>query len=323
MAQKKPQLIALLTPVGMGMHGQVMGGFIDSAPVCNDDLRVYHYFSKGLDEDSIRRTVLQILELPFNMIVTIGVSCARVAKKVIAEKGSQLPHLFIGITDPYEAGLAKDREDLVAHNMTGILYDPYESAKVAQYLCEAKPHVKKILIGTERIIIDGVDQNSNWVTHEIDIIKSVCEPKGVEVNYYPATNLADLYNYVEKNSATFDTLMLLEGGTGLTMCESLGQLCNNEKKTLFSGLIEPAASFASLGYGASYESMGEHAGMYAYRWLCEGVPLHKLPPYRDSKGRQAVANVELAAQQDLDPEHVAEICRKWDGIIFEKAIPPY
>lgn len=314
--EKRPYLIALLSPVGMGMHGQVMNGVMSSSPVKNDTFRVYHFFSRGLSDQAITQSVEQILEARFSLIITIGLSCALVAKKVLEQKKVNIPHIFVGITDPFAYGLGESPEDLIAHNMTGILYNAYETEKSVQFLCESKPLMKSLLVVSEQISLNGAHRRPDWIAEELAAIKSVCESKGVTVSHYAAPTLAELYTYVEKNVDSFDTLMLPEGTTTFNIYESLGDLCTKHKKTLFSGLIEPVARSAALGYGASYESMGEYAVEYAYKLLVEGVPLSKLPLFRDLKGRQAVVNTEVARKQDLDPEHLEKVCRKWDGLIF-------
>lgn len=300
----------------MGMHGQVMSGFMGSSPVKNDTFRVYHFFTRALSEDAIKKSIEQILESRFSAIVTVGLSCALITKKILEEKNVQLPHIFVGVSDPFAYGLGESPEDLVAHNMTGILYNPYESDKAIRFLCEAKPHLKSLLIVSEQISLSGTHSRPDWVAQEIAAVKAVCEPKGITVNSYAAPNLASLYAYVEKNIKTFDTLMLPEGTTTFNIYEALGELCSKYNKTLFSGLIEPVANSAALGYGASYESMGESAAEYAYKLLIDGVPLNRLPLVRDLKGRQAVVNTAVAGSQDLDPEYVEKVCRSWNGLVF-------
>ena len=316
MMQKKPYLVALLTPVGMGMHGQVMSGLMGAAPVKNDFFRVYHFFTRGLSEEAIRESIEQILESRFSALVTLGISCAMVAKKVLQEKNVHMPHIFVGVHDPFAAGLGESPEDLVAHNMTGILYNPYETVKAMQFLCEAKPNMKSILIATEQIASSGAHGRPDWVEGEVATVRSVCEPKGITVKTYPASSLAALYNYVNRYIDTFDTLILLEGTTSLTLYEALGDVCSRKGKTLFSGLIEPVAQSAAAGYGASYESMGEHAAEYLYKLFVEGVPLNRLPLYHDLKGRKPVVNLSLAAHQGLDPKHLEKVCKEWEGICF-------
>jgi ABC-type uncharacterized transport system substrate-binding protein len=316
MVQKKPYLIALLTPVGMGMHGQVMSGIMGSAPVRNDLFRVYHFFTRGISEDAIRHTLDQISELRFAALITIGASCARVAKKVLEEKGMRMPHIFVGVNDPISAGIVDTADDLIAHNMTGILYDSVQTDKVAQFLYEAKPHMKSLLIASEGISSQVTGGPANWVAAEAEIIRSICEPRGVSVMMHYAATLGALYNYVYKNSDQYDTLLMIEGGICLNLYESLGVLCNQKNKTLFSGLIEPVSRSAALGYGSSYESLGEHAIEYAYKLLIEGVALRSLPPYTDSKGRHAAVNIALAPLQDLDPGHIEKVCRQWGGVVF-------
>lgn len=316
MMQKKPYLIALLTPVGMGMHGQVMSGLMGSAPVRNDCFRVYHFFTRGLSEEAIRESIEQILASPFSALVTLGISCATVAKKVLQEKNVHMPHIFVGVNDPIAAGLGESPGDLVAHNMTGILYNPYETLKAVQFLCAAKPNMKSILIATEQIASASTHGRPDWVDGEVAAVRLVCEPKGIAVKAYPAASLAGLYNYVNRYIDTFDTLILLEGTTSLTLYEALGDLCSRKGKTLFSGLIEPVTQSAAIGYGASYESMGEHAADYLYKLLVEGVPLGRLPLYHDLKGRTAVVNLAVAAHQGLDPQHIEKVCNEWGGLCF-------
>jgi len=300
----------------MGMHGQVMNGVMGSSPVKNDTFRVYHFFSRGLSDAAITHSVEQILEARFSLIITIGLSCALVTKKVLEQKKVSIPHIFVGLVDPFAHGLGESPEDLVAHNMTGILYDAYETKKAAQFLCEAKPHMQSLLVLLEEISLSGSHLRPDWIAQELASIKEVCEPRGVKVQHYAAPTLAELYTYVEKHINTFDTLILPEGTTTFTIYESLSDLCSKYNKTLFSGLIEPVAHGVALGYGASYESLGEHAVEYAYKLLIEGIPLSKLPLFKDLKGRQAVVNVSIARKQDLDPQHIEAVCRAWDGIIF-------
>ncbi len=315
MAQKKPYLIALLTPVGMGMHGQVMSGIMGSTPVRNDVFRVYHFFTRGIGEDAIRHTLDQISELRFAAIITIGAACARIAKKVLAEKNMRMPHIFVGVHDPVSAGIVDAHDSLTAHNMTGILYDPVQNDKVAQFLCEVKPHMKSVLIASEGISSQGAGP-ANWVAAEAEIIRAICEPRGITVAMHYAATLGALYNYVYKNSALYDTLLMIEGGICLNLYESLGVLCSQNNKTLFSGLIEPVSRSAAVGYGSSYESLGEHAIEYAHKLLVEGISLEKLPPYIDTKGRHAAVNIALAPSQDLDPAHIEKVCRQWGGVVF-------
>ncbi|MDQ5890243.1 MAG: putative tryptophan/tyrosine transport system substrate-binding protein [Candidatus Dependentiae bacterium] len=316
MAQKKPYLIALLTPVGMGMHGQVMSGLMGSPYVRSDAFRVYHFFTRGLSEAAIRVSVEQILESRFSAIITLGLSCALVTKKILEEKHVKIPHIFVGINDPFSVGLGENPEDLVAHHMTGVLYNAYETEKATQFLCEVKPSMKSVLIALENISVSGAHGRIDWVDQEMAKVRSVCEPRGITVSSYAASSLADLYSYVANNLDTFDTLMLLEGSTTLNIYESLGSLCSKNKKTLFSGLIEPVAKSAAIGYGASYESMGEYAAEYAYKLAVEGVPLQKLPLIRDLKGRQPVVNLAVGMSQDIDGDHAEAVCRAWDGLIF-------
>jgi len=315
MAQKRPHLVALLTPVGMGMHGQVITGLMDSAPVKNDQVRIYHFFSRGLSEEAIRESIEQILESRFSALVTIGVSCALAAKKVLEEKNVSIPHIFVGVHDPFAVGLGENEQDLVTHNMTGVLYTPYETERAMQFLCQAKPQMKSLLVVTEWIATASSHLRSGWADEEVARVKSVCMPHGVKVEQYPAPSLAQLYTHIQKNIESFDALVLLEGTTCLNIYESLGDLCTSAGKTLFSGLIEPVMSRAAIGYGASYESLGEQAAQYLQKLLVEGVPLSRLPLHRDFKGRRPVFNTELARHQGLDAELLPELKKEWPDLL--------
>ena len=317
MARKKTQLIALLTPVGLGMHGQVMNGLMNSPFVKEDEFRVFHFFSRGITEDAITYVVKQILEHPFSAIISVGVSCAYVAKKVLAQENSKIPHIFVGVTDPFKYGLGNNSQDLIDHNMTGILYDPYDTEKATTYLCESKPAIQRLLVATERIGSGGTHLDTEWIDKEVAAIRSVCEPKGIEVQTHAAQSGAYLYAYVRDNIKTFDTMMLLEGGLSISIFDPLGALCDQYHKTLFSGLSEPVRKSAAIGYGASYESMGAMAAQYAHSILIEEKSVSQLPLLHQENTRRPILNLELAAGQDLDVAHAEEVCKKWDGIIIE------
>ncbi len=317
MMRKKKQLIALLTPVGLGMHGQVMNGVMNSRYVKEDDFRVFHFFSRGITEEAIAPVVKQILEHPFAAIISVGVSCAYVARKVLEQEKSTIPHIFVGATDPFKYGLGHDHEDLIAHNMTGVLYNRYEIEQAIKYLIEAKPTMRSLLVATERVGTQGTHLDTEWIAREVAAIRSVCEPQGIEVHTHAAQSCAYLYAHVRDTIKTFDTLFLLEGGLSISIFEPLGSLCDQYRKTLFSGLLEPVRQSAALGYGASYESMGDAAMEYVYKLLVEHVSLRELPLVRQENTRKALLNTSLAAGQDVDVEHAEKVCKKWNGIIFD------
>jgi len=317
MARKKTHLIALLTPVGLGMHGQIMNGLMNSPFVKEDEFRVFHFFSRGITEEAITSVVKQILEHPFSAIISVGVNCAYVAKKVLAQENSKIPHIFVGVTDPFKYGLGDCTQDLIDHNMTGILYEPYEIEKATQYLCESKLKMQRILVATERIGSGGTHLDTEWIDKEVAAIRAVCEPRGIEVQTHAAQSCAYLYAYVRDNIRSFDTMMLLEGGLSISIFDPLGALCDEFHKTLFSGLSEPVHKSAAIGYGASYETMGALAAQYAYDILIQEKPLSQLPLLRQENTRKPILNLSLAAGQDLDLAHAEEVCKKWDGIIVE------
>jgi|GEM_PF-2724466 len=313
---KRP-IISVISPVGFGMHGQVLSGILHSPYARSDAVQLHHFFTRGFSEEVIRSVVEYCLSLHTTAFITLGLTCSLVIQRVLAEKGLSIPVVFAGISDPYAYGLAEHVRDLAARNMTGITYSPYETRKAAEFLCAAKPHAKSILFVSERVTTTGAYQGLLWEKREIDTVRTACETRGIEVHYYAAQSIAEAYSYLREKSHLFDTLMILEGSAGVGFFEPVGIVCAEQKKTLFTGLIAPVRSSAALGYGASYQSMGTHAMAYAYRIVVEGTPIAQLPPYYDAKARRPAANLALAAAQGLAPEHVARVCEEFDGLVFK------
>jgi len=314
--QKSEHSVALLSPNGIGTHGEIVRGFILQNESEQRVFRVYPFYSRGLNSDNIRICLEDILNDDFDLLVTVGVRCARLAIEVVKNKNSSIPVISVGANFPEIGDVSQ------CTFITGITYGRENvQDRGISFLIACKPYIKEVLLPCEpdSLLPEGSKGYPMWLADEIRQISEKFKKVDIGLNVACVTSMVARFDYVKRHIESYDTILLVEGTISLDMHRPLANLCNNHGVTLFSGLTEAVRYGSAIGYGADFAVLGEKAVEYAQKILFDKVPPQELPFYKVEKIRKPAVNLALAERQGLDSKHIEKVCREWGGDIFTEA----
>lgn len=315
----KYRYVALIMPIGAACHGEVAQAFLRySHTFLDKGLLVHPYYSAGMDELFIENMVLNALEEPYEAIVTIGLRCTNVVKKVLKERELNIPHVFIGITDPYkEQVLSKNNKELI----TGVRYEDNDYEKLGLFLRDLKKNVNRILLPVNicRVEKKKAWGDNDWIYEKIDVLHQLFACNRISFTAKEFYSLTAVDEYVVSNFSEFDVIMLLEGTLSLELHKEFTHICSQYGVTLFSGSQEAVAYGSAAGYGTHFAPLGRAGVELVRRILFNQENPSNIEPVTIQLERKPAVNLAVAERQGLDPVHAEKICHEWDGIIYTTA----
>jgi len=310
--------VALITPVGMGIHGEVVSGFIQENERLKQPFRVYPYYTRGVNTIDVTHCVEEVLQENFNLIVTVGLVASKVAHEILIKKNKTIPLLSVGITDKIASSVLQPFMDKYGYS-SALFYTRSLPEKALQFLYECKPNMHRLLLPAEITKEEAmIDSTTFWLIQEAKQIEEFCISKNISFDFHHYSLIGGLFDFVKDKINDYDAIFLLEGTMAIEIHADTGELCNAAGVTLFSGTLEAVKTSSALGYGTSFFDLGIKAIDCAKQILLEGIAPNNLPFYMAEDTRRPAINTSLATHQGLDVNHIKRVCNKWNGIIFTK-----
>jgi len=274
----------------------------------------YPYFTLDTHRANVLITVHQILaqKKPYDVLVTFGVPCARIALEVL-RKQENPPHLVMTATgNPQQLGITKSDTFV-----TGVEMYPYDPQEEMKFLHTCKPTMKRaLLLYNDKKVI-----NAPW-WHDFCALpaRAYLEAQGVEVAFVSVASTGDAYNAVVKFIPEVDTVILLEGCIGLDLYGAIGYLCCEAGITLFAGLEVAVRNSAAIGFGTDAELFGRATARRVQELLFEKKHPSELPTKWLETDRKPIMNLALVSKQGLDPEHLKKVCKSEKNVLLLNSV---
>lgn len=233
-------------------------GFIEGQNV------TYDYQNPEGDTSMGNTIAKKFVDEKVNMIFSFGTGVSQAA--VNATKGTDIPVLFCGVTDPVSAGLIKDFNH-AGENVTGTS-DMIEVGSDLDLIKQIVPNVKKL--GT---IYNAGEQNSVTLNNKL---KAAADPMGITVVEKTVSSSADVQMATQSLVGQVDAIWI---GTDNTVVSGLSALIKvtQDNKIPFFPSDDPsvkAGGIACLGF--DYYDIGYQTGQMAAKIL-NGTPASQIP----------------------------------------------
>lgn len=310
--------VSIIAPLGVGPHGYLIRAFIRSLEAYSNKIMVSPFYTRGLNTMNITRTLEDVFGESSDLIVTIGTKCAVTTVQYMKKHDIDSPVLITGLT-PSGFKNFLEAEIRGLSNVYAVLYPDFDTQESIEFLYEAKPLIKSslILYNVYSSSNENVAFTLSWLGKEINIVKEFFSKHGVVVE---DQYLKNSYNFLTKNIKQYDCIILLDGTVSLDLHDAVGRLCSHHGVTLFTGMRTAVQSSSALGYGAEFTPLGEAAADYARRILFEKLSPRDLPVTTINNIRTAAVNTALAERQGLDSDHIVQVCKSWNGVVFDSVI---
>jgi hypothetical protein len=307
-----PYRVAIFSTTNHGNTGQILRGLSQANAATSQPLELNLHTALGADRDKIRPVARQLLEeeqLP-HVVMTIGAVCTQAYVEVAAEMEVGVLLIYIA-----SAGVGPRLSSSLMPMVpsTGIELVKGDMQKAAQFLWEAKPHMKRLLIP---YLPGGI---VGYLDHESAIIKDFFTERGVQVSMLPVYSVAHCYELICSQLPSHDTLFLLEGGVAIERHRAFAYECIRHKVTLFSCISDGPTFGSVLGYGMDFSELGQKAFSYAQQVTYDSVDPSQLPVVTVPDKRVCFGNASLTTLQGLAQGTFEDFDKNFDVSVCEPA----
>jgi len=242
-------------------------GFVDALKAAGfvEGQNVTYDYQNPESDSAMGNTIAKkFVDEKVDIIFSFGTGVSQAA--VNATKGTSIPVLFCGVTDPVNAGLIKDFNH-VDENVTGTS-DMIEISSDLDLIKQMVPDLKKL--GT---LYNASEQNSIVLN---DKLKAAAEPLGITVVEKTVASSADVQMAAQSLVGQVDAVWI---GTDNTVVSGLSALIKvtQDNKIPFFPSDSPsvqAGGIACLGF--DYYDIGYQTGEMAVKIL-KGTPATQVP----------------------------------------------
>ena len=310
--QQAPYSVAIFSTTEFGSAGQIISGFMHANIHAENPLDYTMHTAFGADRDLIKVAANELLEHECapHLVITIGAACTDAYAEVATEAHSTVPLLYVASAG---VGPSLSRSLLSVMPATGIEIEKGDMSKIAHYLWQAKPQMKRLLLPYLPAGING------YLDQEANIIKDFFTAQGVAVTMIPIYSLAHGYKQICQHLPQHDTLLLLEGDLALERHRAFAYECIRHGVTLFA-CIDDAPAFGSvMGYGMDLNELGTRAFSYGQRIVYDGVAPQRLPVVTVPDKRTLYGNLSLAKHQGIQSDVLARVSDEVNALLCEPA----
>lgn len=240
-------------------------------------------------------TAVQIAQQMAGKKHDLDLAIAAPAGQAMAQAIKDTPILFTAVTDPVAADLVKSL-DAPGGNITGTS-DIAPIEKQVELLQKLVPDAKSI-----GVVYASGEVNSQV---QVDELKKVAEPLGLEVKTQTVTTVQDIPQATEA-LGDVDTIYVPTDNMVVSGIASLVKVANDKKIPVIaaeSGTVEGGAA-ATLGI--DYEALGKQTGEMALRILRDGADPASTP-VEIAEDYTYVVNDEAAKAQGIEiPQEILD-----------------
>lgn len=221
-------------------------------------------------------TAAQIASLFKNENVDLSVGIGTPVAIALASTIKDKPVVFSCVTDPVYAHLV-DSLSSGKGNVTGLSDAIPTVEQIAQF---------KEIAGIKTLGYIYTNSESNSVS-SLNLVKEGCEKAGIELIAQSITNSSELKQAAEAIVKDVDGFYLTTDNTVFSALSSLIQVCNREKKPIYSGDVTGALSGGCMiATGFNYYKAGRATGRMILRILNgetpESIPVQLITDPKDS-----------------------------------------
>ena len=257
-------------------------------------------------------TAAQIANLFKSEKVTLSVGIGTPVAVALATAIKDSPVVFSCITDPVSAGLVDSLESGKG-NVTGL-------SDAIPTVQQIKQFAEIANIKTLGYIYTSSEANS---VSSLNLVKEGCEKAGIELITQSITNSSELKQAAEAIVSSVDGFYLTTDNTVFSALASLVQVCNREKKPIYSGDVTGALEGGCfMASGFNYYKAGRATGRMIKSILDgaspESIPVMLITDPADSDllfDLDAAANCGIEISEEL-LSYANYIIK--DGVLTEK-----
>jgi len=226
------------------------------------------FCSEGFYVSVHEHNVRTIIQSKFDLILTVGLSATKTAKRVTKELKSKIPVIFTGVSNP-------QRDDLIRsygrsyNNLVGISVESPCRILPAQVLLAAKPNSKRFFLPYRRTPV------LDYLEYEFEQMQELFAQFGRTITLRPITEDRLTPEFFAEMEG-YDGVLIPEGGLTsfdkdaiVSSCDARGILVHADGKDA----IKNGAVFATR---SDLRFVGKLSADYAKRILVEGVKPSKL-----------------------------------------------
>lgn len=292
---KKNYRVALLLSENVFYHQRAAEGFMQALhtnQALGDTCDVKRYYARGLEPLLVSQVVHKAFDDKPDIIIPIGGTMSQFAASTSRNIDSQIPIVFIGVSQPVEMGLVQD-EKRSGNNITGVGTGVEKNMLPLRLLQAIKPQLRSILLPYHAYSAGGT---SELMAAQI---KRYFGPRGVSVTLLPVEVVGDVIMRIRPLLVEHDTMMYLEGDLVGEAHVGLIKLCSRYGVTLFALDLEAVSQGAALAYGVEPRLTGREAVRHVEQILVQGTHPSDIPVTLLQDVRRLVINRENAYKQGL------------------------
>ncbi len=254
------------------------------------------------DEKTITDVVRSVIfKRKADVIICVGELCSLAVKSVISDLFSNLPVLFVGVSDPVSLGLLDSLESKEAL-MTGIVREKLDNLKLPQSFGFFYPVVQSVLIpylASKPYLVLRVHEIERYLTA---LGMSVLAMPILERN--AQMTLSMIHNYLPRVQG----IILLEGCFSIALQPQLAYLCWERQIILCGSGPYAIDNGTACSLAGDLQPIAE--ALYTkLRLLWEyKVPIHSLPVTVLPNNEEFFVNIDTLRRYDIPVVDIARIC---------------
>lgn len=221
---------------------------------------------------------------------------------VKAAQGTDVPVLFVTVTDPVAAGIVPNWDQ--PGGMVSGVSDMNPVDQVVELILKVKP-------GATRI---GIIYNSGEVNSkvQVDMAKRAVEGRSIAIVEAPVTNSNEVLTAAQSLVGRADVIMMPTDNTAASALESMLKVGQENKLPVVTSDLDSVERGAAAGLGFEYSDLGIQVARMVDKVLKEGIKPGTLPVEIPTKTYLAV-NPKAAAAQGVTLS--GELLDKADRVI--------
>jgi len=237
----------------------------------NDTVFNIEYANAFGEVKNVNTIVNGFKQKDLDLIVALTTPCAQISEQMV----DNIPIVFVGVSDPVEAGLVKDLNNGF-ENVTGTTSkDPnYETLELAKKLF---PEMKRV-----GVLYSSSEANSVSILENIDN-KIAANSLDVEIIKKSVTNTIEILPALNSMINDLDAIFLINDNTIISSLDLMLNTASDNEIPIFASDIESVNKGALFTYGLNYKDEGVAAAQIMKRILVENKKPSEIPIYINSK----------------------------------------
>lgn len=288
--------IAIFTPASHPALEEIEQGFKETLLKAGGAYS-FTIFNANGNKTLQRAQAEEIMNQKFDLVFTIGTSCAQLAYEVAKKKGNVTPQIFCEVDDPVGLHIV---ESLMSsgNQSTGIMEGAnYEKQLVL--LQKIKPATKKILLAYDPTHGRGLEKDKI-------VIQKILNRLGIELQAVEIAQSNEISQKIPGLLEGVDVILILKDNTLVSGIDGLITLANRHGITLLASDLNSGEKGAALAFGyAEYES-GAQAALKAIKILRDHVAPSAIPITAVPDLHMVVNKKALQAQNLILDAHMLE-----------------